>query len=450
MCSEILRIEHLSRHNFSQDILRSVSFKILSGQKMALLSNPLEKQCMIDILFNGDYPDTGKIFVNGVLCEKNIPENFENGGIFYIASKTKLISNMTVARNLILSLPRLISGIWIMELSLYKKTSRLLKEYGLKDISPRDQIKDLSYCQILCLEIVIAVQRGARLIVFDDVFNQVGENGLKDINKIADLLHKKNISTLFLANRYHALFASFDALIVLQNGVTTGILKKDKITFYNFVRYYSPAISQKTSGKIVKDSVLTVKNKDLTLSVDRGDILGVWCLDGDYLMKMGKQKWKLVPLNEEYEMNVAVSVNDYKPDKIYKDMSLADNITYLANDKVSNVFGIINKRLQQHMARYSLELIHSEFLMDRYKDRKNLKEITLIDQLRVITAKWLCITPQIFLYINPFVVLDESTIQEFREILQDLTNLNISVIIMSVNRAWLDLTCDRVISIDKK
>lgn len=64
---------------------------------------------------------------------------------------------------------------------MYKKTSRLLKGYGLKDISPRDQIKDLSYCQILCLEIVIAVQRGVRLIVFDDVFNQVGENGLEDI-----------------------------------------------------------------------------------------------------------------------------------------------------------------------------------------------------------------------------------------------------------------------------
>lgn len=65
-------------------------------------------------------------------------------------------------------------------------------------------------------------------------------------------------------------------------------------------------------------------------------------------------------------------------------MSLADNITYLANDKVSNVFGIINKRLQQHMARYSLELIHSEFLMDRYKDRKNLKEITLIDHVSLL------------------------------------------------------------------
>ena len=84
--------------------------------------------------------------------------------------------------------------------------------------------------------------------------------------------------------------------------------------------------------------------------------------------------------------------------------------------------------------------------MEKYKTRKNLKGITLIDQMRVITAKWLCVTP----YVNPFVILDESTIQEFREILQDLTKLKISVIIMSVNRMWLEQICDRVISVDKK
>ena len=68
----------------------------------------------------------------------------------------------------------------------------------------------------------------------------------------------------------------------------------------------------------------------------------------------------------------------------------------------------------------------------------------------MITAKWLCVTPQVFIYINPFIILDESTIMEFREILEDLTRLKISVIIMSVNHAWLELTCDAVVSIGEK
>ena len=102
------------------------------------------------------------------------------------------------------------------------------------------------------------------------------------------------------------------------------------------------------------------------------------------------------------------------------------------------------------MAHYSLALIHSEYLMEQYKNRKNLRGITLIDQLKVITAKWLCVTPQVFIYINPFIILDESTIMEFREILEDLTRLKISVIIMFVNHAWLELTCDAVVSIGEK
>ncbi len=28
--------------------------------------------------------------------------------------------------------------------------------------------------------------------------------------------------------------------------------------------------------------------------MDRGDILGVWSLDGDYLMRVGKQRWELL------------------------------------------------------------------------------------------------------------------------------------------------------------
>lgn len=152
----------------------------------------------------------------------------------------------------------------------------------------------------------------------------------------------------------------------------------------------------------------------------------------------------------ENGIDATVSMTGYRPDKIYKEMNLVDNITYLANDKVSNAFGIINKRLQQHMTYYSLELIHSEYLMDKYRARKNLKAMTMIDQLKVITAKWSYVTPQVFIYVNPFIVLDESTIQEFREILHDLAKLKISVIIMSVNRVWLELTCDTVVSVGEK
>lgn len=450
MQSEILRIEHLSKNNHAQNVLRSVSFQVLSGKKVALLSNPLEKQCLIDILFGGDNPDTGKIYVNDVLCGKSISENLENGGIFYIASRMDLIPNMTVARNMFLSLPKLIPGIWIRDRGLSGKISSLLNDYGMQEISPKARVKSLSYCQILCLEIIIAVQKGAKLIVLDDVFNRVGENDFKDIEKMIDFLYEKNVSVLLFSNRYHTLFASFDSLIILQNGVTTGILKRDKITFHNFVRYYSPAVTQKPTGKILKESVLTIKNKELEFSMDRGGILGVWSLDGEYLMRVGKQRWELLSGKGEEGTDIAVSMNGYRPDKIYKDMSLIDNITYLANDKVSNALGIINKRLQRHMAHYSLGLIHSEYLMDQYKNRQNLKGITLIDQLKVINAKWLCVTPQVFIYINPFVILDESTIQEFREILEDLSRLKISVIIMSVNHAWLELTCDAVVSIGER
>ena len=61
--------------------------------------------------------------------------------------------------------------------------------------------------------------------------------------------------------------------------------------------------------------------------------------DAGWKTKMGTAVWK-----SEDGTDIAVSMNGYRPDKIYKDMSLIDNITYLANDKVSNALGIINKK----------------------------------------------------------------------------------------------------------
>ena len=450
MSREILRIEHLSKCNRSHHVLQSVSFRILSKTRVALLSNPLEKQCLIELLFGNDKPDTGKIYVNEMLSIKNIPEDLQNGGIYYIASKMSLIPDMTVARNFILCLPDLISSLWIRDRALIKKTEELLCEYGLSDISPRERVASLSSSQRLCMEIVIAAQKGARLIVIDDVFDRIGENERRDIGKIIELLYEKNISVLLFANRYNTLFDTFDFLIILQNGVTTAVLTQDKITFHNFIRYYFPTAEQRPSDKTwdKKGTGLTIRNKDLEFSIDRGEIMGIWSLDGDYLMQIGNRKWEMVSEYVETGNEIAVSMSVHGPDKIYKDMSLVDNITYLANDKVSNVLGIMNKRLQQHMAYYSLELIHSEYLMKKYRNQQAMREITQIDQLKVITAKWLCITPQVFVYINPFLALDASTIREFQRILRDLAELKIAVIIISVNREWLELTCDTVISVD--
>ncbi len=450
MNGEILRIEHLSKTEHSQQVLRSVSFRVMPGEKAALLSDPLEKQCMLDILFGDGEPDTGKIFVNESLCGADIAEDFENGGIFCIASGMNLIPDMTVAQNLFLSLPSLTAHAWIRKKVMMREAYGLLEAYGMQDISPKTDVKSLSSCQTLCLEIIIAIHKGAKLIVFDDIFNQLDENGLGNIVNMIEVLLKKNIGILIFSNRYHNLFSSFDSLVILKNGVATGILKRDKITFQNFMRYYSQTAAQKPTVKTLGKSVLTVKNEELEFSMDRGGILGVWSLDVDYLMRVGKQTWELSSGKKEKGTDIAISLNGYRPDKIYKMMSLVDNITYLANDKVSNILGIINKRLQRHMALYSLELIHAGYLMDQYGSRRDLRGIALIDQLKVITAKWLCVTPQVFIYINPFVVLDESTIREFQKILENLSRLKISVIIMSVNYAWLELTCDEVVSIGEK
>lgn len=450
MKKEILRIEHLSKVDISQKILRSVSFYVLESSKTVLLSNPLEKETILNILFEGGKADTGKIFVDEKLCTYNIAEHMEQCGIFHISAKRTMIPTMTVSRNFLLCLPELIPNKWIRERILFKKTAEILEDYRMYEISPKDCVESLTYFQILCLEIIIATQKGARLLVLDDVFNNLGEHELRGLNQMLELLYSRRIGVLFFANRYYPLFNSFDSLVVLQNGVTIGVLEQDKITFPNFIRYYSPIARRLSDNTTVHAhaSSLCIRNRELELEIARGEILGIWSLDGKRLMQIGRETWKVLEKDVEIEQSVAVSFCMHGPDNIYKAMTLVDNITYLANGKVCNALGMINKRLQYHMAEYALGLIHSEVLLEKYRTQKMLKKISQIDQMKVVTAKWLCVTPQLFVYINPFIALDEATLPEFQEMLRHLTKLNITVIIISVNRGWLELTCDRIMSVD--
>ncbi len=448
---------------------------------MALVANPLEKQCIIDVLFYGAKPETGRIFIRGNAVAGNVTQQLEERQVAYIGSHLRLLPSLSVSRNYLMYLQHAPGDFLIHDRKLRQKTEQLLEEFGLSEfIHPETIVGQLPFFHVLSLEILMVAEQGARLIVMNDLIDRVSGEDLDKLELLLQMLAGRGVGFLILSNRYSSLFQKFDRLVIVHNGVSTGILRKEEISLKNFIPHFSPHTKERYAEppwkrkKEIKEPVLQMEEfrlpedpqgSQLNVSLSQGEVMGMWSEDWNRIFRIGNvlsgnasYSGQIRLLGESLEKRIkmgtagrgiAVSMSVHGTDKIFPKMSLYDNVTCLAGSEVCNSFGLISSRLQKYMTVHMLELVHGEYLLQKAGNRKELGEISGIDQLRVIAAKWLCTSPKVFVFVNSFIALDDRTITEFSDLVRSLADLDIGVLILSVNREWLDICCDSVTDISK-
>lgn len=129
-------------------------------------------------------------------------------------------------------------------------------------------------------------------------------------------------------------------------------------------------------------------------------------------------------------------------------MDIYENITMIMGQPMTKIFNLINKRVQRYQTEYVLKSINASSIIDKYSTSKNLKDIDVIDQIRIEVARWLCIKPRLFIFVNPYTNLNDFTIANFCEIISCLKKQNIAIIIFHMNKDELMQMCDRIITLE--
>ncbi len=272
-----------------------VTLQVEKGSIHALLGeNGAGKSTLMSILFGLYQPDGGSIRIRGQAAVVSDPNVANELGIGMVHQHFKLVHNFTVMENIILGLePR--QGLSIDVKKAAKKVEELSRLYGL-DVDPCARIEDISVGMQQRVEILKMLYRDAEILIFDEPTAVLTPQEIHELMAVMRRLVEEGKTILLITHKLKEIKAVADTCTVLRRGRLIGtVAVKDASEAsmaemmvgreVNFSVDKGPA----SPGEVVLEiQSLRVKNskdilavKDLSLSVRKGEILGLCGIDGN-------------------------------------------------------------------------------------------------------------------------------------------------------------------------
>lgn len=191
----ILKVENLSTGYGKKQVLFNVNFEVNTGDIVLVAgSNGSGKSTLLKAIY-GMLPqwDNGRVKFDGEDITGLPTAALLKRGLLYIPQKNNLFEDLTVKENLEmagLSLNKeLLKNRIEYVLSLFTGLSRLLRHTPMKLSGGERQLLSLS----------MATLHQPKMILFDEPFIGLSPNNICFISEKLMELHKKNVTTLFLA-----------------------------------------------------------------------------------------------------------------------------------------------------------------------------------------------------------------------------------------------------------
>jgi general nucleoside transport system ATP-binding protein len=246
------------------------------------------------MLFGMYQPEAGVIKVKGKEVKISSPNVANDLGIGMVHQHFKLVENFTVTENIILGCePKKFLTVDIK--SAAKKIDELSKTYGL-NVDPYAKIEDISVGMQQRVEILKMLYRNAEVLIFDEPTAVLTPQEIDDLIKIMQNLINEGKSIILITHKLKEIKAVADRCTVIRRGKYIGTVDVKETTEADMAkmmvgRQVSFKVEKKESTpgeEVLRIENLSVKNnkkvlglKDFSLSVRKGEIVGIAGVEGN-------------------------------------------------------------------------------------------------------------------------------------------------------------------------
>jgi ABC-type uncharacterized transport system ATPase subunit len=273
----------------------AVDLQLRRGEIHALLGeNGAGKSTLMSVVYGMARPDEGEILVDGQPVTITSPREAMARGIGMVFQHFMLIPVMTVAENLVLGAEPRKNG--LLDLAGARRRTRELSEkYGLK-VDPDAHVSDVSVGQQQRIEILRALDRGARILVLDEPTAVLTAQETAELADVLRTLRDAGTSIVFITHKLHEVLEIADRVTVLRRGKTIGTIDTagaDDASLARMMVGRDVVLRvEKEPGKpgeplLVLDDVHAVDDRGLpavdgvSLEVRAGEIVAVAGIDGN-------------------------------------------------------------------------------------------------------------------------------------------------------------------------
>ena len=221
----MLSIKNLKKYFGGVKAVNRVSFEIEPSKITALIGPNGSGKSTVFNLISGVYTqDDGKIYLDKQNITNNSIEQRSNLGISRIFQHSRLFNNLTVKDNLMLAVDNYDTKFWKNLIFSNKITSdqhdnikSMLKLVNMQNYGNK-LARNLSYGQKRLIEIIRAVIKPHKILLFDEPVAGVTPSLRKDIAKLLVDLKQKGETIFIIEHDMNFILSIADNVIVMDEG----------------------------------------------------------------------------------------------------------------------------------------------------------------------------------------------------------------------------------------
>ena len=270
-----------------------ITLQVEEGQIHAILGeNGAGKSTLMSILFGLYKADRGVIKVRGKEVSISSPNDAFDLGIGMVHQHFQLVHNFTVAENIILGR----EGGFVYDI---RTASRKIKEisdrYGLS-IDPDMVIEDITVGMQQRVEILKMLYRDADILIFDEPTAVLTPQEIDELMQIMRNLAAEGKSIILITHKLEEIKAVAEKCTIIRRGKLIGVVD---VAGTSVEEMAALMVGRPVSFKVDKgeprigEAVLEIRNldvmnnkhvlgvKDFSLTIRRGEIVGIAGVDGN-------------------------------------------------------------------------------------------------------------------------------------------------------------------------
>lgn len=461
--SPVLQMHGIKKAFPGVQALDGVDFEVCRGEVMALVGeNGAGKSTLIKILSGAYTADDGEIYINGQPTKIVDPKHARDLGVSVIYQELNLAEQVSVAENIFAG-REIVNRFGLIDYrTMYKKAQMWLDELHIRNVDPRDEIRQLSIARKQMVEIAKALSLDSSIIVMDEPTSSLPSattdpNELTEVQILLGMIDKmreRGKAIIYISHRLEEVFSISDRITVMRDGNLIGVRKTSEtnpneiismMVGRNLEDMYGE-VGDRTIGKIM----LEVRNlnqgkrlQNISFHVRAGEILGVAGLVGAGRSELARAVFgaderdsgEILVDNKPVDIRTPLDAirvglgylpEDRKQAGLFLKMAILTNISAANISRISRN-GFINEKKERDLARSYINQLN----IRTPSSAQFTKNLSGGNQQKVVIAKWLAVEPRILIVDEPTRGIDVGAKMEIYTLMRKMAAQGVAVVMIS-------------------
>lgn len=455
----ILQMKQIHKRFPGVKALSNVNLRLFPGEVHALMGeNGAGKSTLIKVLTGVYSIDEGSVEMEEAPISVQSPLESQAAGISTVYQEVNLCPNLTVAENIFIGRePRKFGRI------LWKEMNKRAQEILSERLNLQIDVTEPLYMYSVAVQQLVAIARAlnisAKVLILDEPTSSLDKNEVQQLFRIMEKLKQDGLAILFVTHFLDQMYEISDRVTILRNGEFVGeYMAKDlprldlvlkmigkELNLLEELPSLAEEYKDSLGEELVKAEGLGRKGaiEPFDLSIHKGEVVGLAGLlgsgrteaarlffgadkpDSGKLRFSGRSEGVHTP-REAIGRRIAFCSENRKTEGIIGDLTVRENII-LALQAKQGVFRTISRKQQEEYADEYIRMLN----INPPSPDHLIKNLSGGNQQKVLLARWLLTSPQLFILDEPTRGIDIGAKAEIQKLVLSLSRQGMSFLFIS-------------------